>query len=72
MEGDHKQTENTESEDKAKGRMPIIGDILQSLGLRRALCSGDEMDGFLYSHRYYFLLHFNTLFLALLLLIKKR
>jgi hypothetical protein len=72
MEGDHKQEKNIKAEDKAAGRMPVIGDILQSSGLRRALCAGDEMDGFFYRHGYYFLLHFNTLFLAILLLIKKR
>jgi hypothetical protein len=71
MEGDHKQ-ENIKTEHKVEGSMPIIGDILQSSGLRRALRAGDEMDGFFYRHGYYFLLHFNTLFLAILLLIKKR
>lgn len=70
MDSDHKQEENIEAEPER--HLSFIGNLFQSLGLRRALRSSDGMDWILSSHRYYFLLHLNTFLLILLLLVKKR
>jgi hypothetical protein len=70
MDSDHKQEENIEAE--PEGHLSFIGNIFQSLGLRRSLRSSDGMDWILPNHRYYFLLHLNTFLLILLLLVKKR
>jgi len=61
------------SDDKKKTSddNPDISDVFQSVGIRCAFCSGDEIDGILSGNRYHLLLHLNILFLLILVIIKK-
>lgn len=72
MDGDPKQKENNEPQDNPERPMSFIGYLLQSLGIRCALRTSDEVDGIFSRNRHYLLLHVNFLFLLCLFFIKKR
>ena len=71
MDGDQ-QKEDIETESRSEDGMSSIGNIFQSFGIRYAFRASDEMDRIFFNNRYYFLLHFNFLFLLVLFFIKKR
>jgi hypothetical protein len=71
MESDQ-QEENIETESRPEDDMSSIRNIFQSFGIRYAIRTSDGMDRIFFNNRYYFLLHFNFLFLLVLFFIKKR
>lgn len=51
---------------KNKNANSHIGDFLQSFGIRRTLCSCDEVDWVLLDNRYNFLFHIGIVFWVVL------
>ncbi len=61
-----------DADEKTSDPDPDTGNLLQSSWIRCSFCAYNEIDRILSGNRYYFLLHFNILFLLILAIIKKR
>lgn len=65
-------SDNGEKKKENSDDLPDTGNIFQSSWLRYSLCLSDELDKILSNNRYYFLLHFNVLFLFILDYFKRK
>ena len=66
MEGDSTQKENKK---EISGHLSDIGDLLQSVGVRRLVCSNHEVDRVLLDYGFNFLLPFGMFLWVLFLTI---
>ena len=65
-------SDNDEKTKENSDDLSDTGNLFQSPWLRCSLCLSDELDKILSDNRYYFLLHFNVLFLFVLDYFKKK